>query len=136
MTMKREITVTVNGKQHHSSVEPRLLLVHYLRDVLDLTGTHIGCDTSQCGACTVLLNGVLVTTLVVGLELFNSGVLLGRRLLELLDHLHTRFLAISAKHGKTPFAECTATPETGLAARVAELVVRGQNHEDLHRGIP
>ena len=57
MTMKREISVTVNGQQHHSSVEPRMLLVHYLRDVLDLTGTHIGCDTSQCGACTVMVNG-------------------------------------------------------------------------------
>ncbi len=57
MAMKREITVTVNGQQHHSQVEPRMLLVHYLRDALDLTGTHIGCDTSQCGACTVLLNG-------------------------------------------------------------------------------
>ncbi len=57
MATKREITVTVNGQQYHSQVEPRMLLVHYLRDVLDLTGTHIGCDTSQCGACTVLLNG-------------------------------------------------------------------------------
>jgi carbon-monoxide dehydrogenase small subunit len=57
MATKREITVTVNGKQYHSQVEPRMLLVHYLRDELDLTGTHIGCDTSQCGACTVLLNG-------------------------------------------------------------------------------
>ena len=65
MTMKREITVTVNGKQHHSPVEPRLLLVHYLRDVLDLTGTHIGCDTSQCGACTVLLNGESVKACTV-----------------------------------------------------------------------
>ena len=65
MTMKREITVTVNGKQHHSSVEPRLLLVHYLRDVLDLTGTHIGCDTSQCGACTVLFNGESVKACTV-----------------------------------------------------------------------
>jgi carbon-monoxide dehydrogenase small subunit len=57
MAMKREITVTVNGTKYHSEVEPRLLLVHYLRDILNLTGTHIGCDTSQCGACTVLLNG-------------------------------------------------------------------------------
>jgi carbon-monoxide dehydrogenase small subunit len=57
MTMKREITVTVNGQEYHSEVEPRMLLVHYLREMLDLTGTHIGCDTSQCGACTVLLNG-------------------------------------------------------------------------------
>src|ERR1700730_17184429 len=60
LTMKREITVTVNGEQHHSSVEPRMLLVHYLREELDLTGTHIGCDTSQCGACVVHLNGEAV----------------------------------------------------------------------------
>jgi len=65
MAMKRAITVTVNGQQHHSEVEPRLLLVHYLRDVLDLTGTHIGCDTSQCGACTVLLNGDAVKSCTV-----------------------------------------------------------------------
>jgi carbon-monoxide dehydrogenase small subunit len=56
MTIKRAITVKVNGQTHHSEVEPRMLLVHYLRDVLDLTGTHIGCDTSQCGACVVMLN--------------------------------------------------------------------------------
>ncbi len=63
--MKREITVTVNGEQHHSSVEPRMLLVHYLRDELDLTGTHIGCDTSQCGACVVDLNGAAVKSCTV-----------------------------------------------------------------------
>ena len=63
--MKREITVTVNGEQHHSSVEPRMLLVHYLRDELDLTGTHIGCDTSQCGACVVQLNGDAVKSCTV-----------------------------------------------------------------------
>ena len=63
--MKREITVTVNGEQHHSSVEPRMLLVHYLRDDLDLTGTHIGCDTSQCGACVVHLNGEAVKSCTV-----------------------------------------------------------------------
>ncbi len=60
LTMKREITVTVNGGQHRSHVEPRMLLVHYLREELDLTGTHIGCNTSQCGACTILLNGASV----------------------------------------------------------------------------
>jgi carbon-monoxide dehydrogenase small subunit len=52
-----KIHVKVNGTSHTSEVEPRLLLVHYLRDVLNLTGTHVGCDTSQCGACTIMVNG-------------------------------------------------------------------------------
>ncbi|MFC4452553.1 (2Fe-2S)-binding protein [Deinococcus sonorensis] len=52
-----DITVTVNGEQRQASVEPRMLLVHFLRDELELTGTHVGCDTSQCGACTVHLDG-------------------------------------------------------------------------------
>jgi carbon-monoxide dehydrogenase small subunit len=55
--MKRTIKVTVNGASREHEVEPRLLLVHYLRETLGLTGTHIGCDTSQCGACTVHLDG-------------------------------------------------------------------------------
>ncbi len=54
------ITVTVNGKSYTSEVEPRTLLVHYLREHLNLTGTHIGCDTSQCGACVVLVDGVSI----------------------------------------------------------------------------
>jgi aerobic carbon-monoxide dehydrogenase small subunit len=51
------VTITVNGKVRTASVEPRLLLVHFLREHLRLTGTHIGCDTSQCGSCTVLIDG-------------------------------------------------------------------------------
>ena len=58
--MKQQIHLKVNGVDHQNEVEPRLLLVHYLRDVLNLTGTHVGCDTSQCGACTVMLNGQAV----------------------------------------------------------------------------
>ena len=58
--MKRAINVNVNGVGHTHEVEPRLLLVHYLRDVLNLTGTHIGCETSLCGACTVMLDGQAV----------------------------------------------------------------------------
>jgi aerobic carbon-monoxide dehydrogenase small subunit len=55
--VKQSIAVTVNGRRREDLVEPRTLLVHYLREVAGLTGTHIGCDTSQCGACTVLLDG-------------------------------------------------------------------------------
>src|SRR6202008_1164368 len=51
------IAVTVNGKRRQAEVEPRLLLAHFLRERLRLTGTHVGCDTSQCGACTVILDG-------------------------------------------------------------------------------
>ena len=52
-----KVSVTVNGKVRTADVEPRTLLVHFLRETLNLTGTHVGCDTSQCGACTVLVDG-------------------------------------------------------------------------------
>jgi carbon-monoxide dehydrogenase small subunit len=55
--MKQTITLTINGKRYSHEVEPRLLLVHYLRDVVGLTGTHVGCETSICGACTVAVDG-------------------------------------------------------------------------------
>src|ERR1700674_3586407 len=58
--MNQAISINVNGVDHHDQVEPRLLLVHYLRDILGLTGTHVGCETSICGACTILLDGKAV----------------------------------------------------------------------------
>lgn len=60
MAKKELVQVTMNGRNRQASVEPRLLLVHFIREVLGLTGTHIGCDTSNCGACTVILNGKTV----------------------------------------------------------------------------
>lgn len=63
--MKKAITLTVNGVTQQREVEPRVLLVHYLRDVLGLTGTHVGCETSICGACTVLLDGQSVKSCTV-----------------------------------------------------------------------
>ena len=55
--MKHKITLTINGESVTAEVDSRLLLVHFIRENLDLTGTHIGCDTSNCGACTIMLNG-------------------------------------------------------------------------------
>jgi aerobic carbon-monoxide dehydrogenase small subunit len=57
MAKKQTVRVKVNGRDRQAEVEPRLLLIHYIRESLELTGTHIGCDTSHCGACTVILNG-------------------------------------------------------------------------------
>jgi len=57
---ERKIAVKINGVEHRHEVEPRLLLVDYLRDVVGLTGTHVGCDTSTCGACTILCNDMAV----------------------------------------------------------------------------
>jgi carbon-monoxide dehydrogenase small subunit len=54
------VRITINGQLHESEVEPRLLLVHFIRDLDGLTGTKVGCDTSQCGSCTILLDGVAV----------------------------------------------------------------------------
>ena len=63
--MNVPITLTINGQRHQAEVEPRLLLVHFLRERLGLTGTHVGCDTSQCGACTIHMDGRAVKSCTV-----------------------------------------------------------------------
>ena len=71
-----QIKVKVNGREYTRRVQPRLLLVDFLRDELGLTGTHIGCDTGHCGACTVMLNGVTVKScLLLAAQANNSEVL-------------------------------------------------------------
>jgi carbon-monoxide dehydrogenase small subunit len=62
---KHQITITVNGQAYTREVESRMLLVHFIRETLDLTGTHIGCDTTSCGACTILIDGVAVKSCTV-----------------------------------------------------------------------
>ncbi len=71
--MKHQISITVNGAPYSREVEPRLLLVHFLRETLHLTGTHVGCDTSQCGACTIRLNGQAVKSCTVFAVQANGG---------------------------------------------------------------
>ena len=63
--MKHSVSMNVNGVERQGEVEPRTLLVHHIRENLGLTGTHIGCDTSQCGACTILMNGKAVKSCTV-----------------------------------------------------------------------
>ncbi|HVC80461.1 MAG TPA: (2Fe-2S)-binding protein [Chloroflexota bacterium] len=63
--MKRAVALRVNGKSYEHEVNPRTLLVHHLRETLGLTGTHVGCDTSQCGACTIVMNGLSVKSCTV-----------------------------------------------------------------------
>ena len=82
------IRVKVNGKQHAVEVEPRLLLVDLLREELDLTGTHVGCDTSYCGACTVLLNGASVKSCTVFAVQADQGEVLTVEGLAENDKLH------------------------------------------------
>ncbi len=65
MAIKKRVRVKVNGSEHEAEIEPRLLLVHFIREFLTLTGTHVGCDTTNCGACTVLLDGRAVKSCTV-----------------------------------------------------------------------
>ncbi len=97
--MKKPISITVNGVTRTHEVEPRLLLVHYLRDVLGLTGTNIGCDTSQCGACTVLLDGQAVKSCtVLAVQADGSNVLTIEGLAQ-NGQLHPLQEAFWEKHG-------------------------------------
>src|SRR5262245_35715654 len=112
--MKLPVTITVNGRAYERTVEARLLLVHFLRDVAGLTGTKIGCDTSQCGACTVLLDGVAVkscTCLAVqanGAKVTTiEGLAAGGELAAIQDAFWT-------KHG---LQCCCGTPGRGMTAR-------------------
>ena len=97
--MKKQIVVTVNGEQHTDEVEPRLLLVHYLRDDLRLTGTHVGCETSLCGACTVMLNGQSVKSCTVLAVQADGGEVLTVEGLEKDGKLHPLQDGFWEEHG-------------------------------------
>ncbi len=96
---KVSIAVTVNGKAHRLNIEPRLLLVEMLREELDLTGTHIGCETTYCGACTVLLNGASVKSCTVFAVQADQGEVLTVEGLAQNGNLHPIQQAFAEQHG-------------------------------------
>jgi carbon-monoxide dehydrogenase small subunit len=93
------IQLSVNGEKHEADVEPRLLLVHLLRENLRLTGTHIGCDTTHCGACTVLLEGRAVKSCTVFAVQANGKQLMTVEGLEQNGTLHPLQAGFMAEHG-------------------------------------
>ena len=93
------INVTVNGEEHAAEVEPRLLLVHFIRETLSLTGTHIGCDTTHCGACTVSLDGRPVKSCTIFAVQANGREVNTVESLEQGGELHPIQQAFTEEHG-------------------------------------
>jgi carbon-monoxide dehydrogenase small subunit len=96
---KVAISMTVNGKLHSAEVEPRTLLVHFIRETLGLTGTHIGCDTSSCGACVVHLNGESVKSCTVLAVQADGGEVLTIEGIGSAENLHPLQEGFWEKHG-------------------------------------
>ncbi len=96
---KTDINLTVNGQEAGGSVEPRTLLIHFLREQLGLTGTHIGCETSHCGACTVDLNGKSVKSCTVFAVQADGGEILTVEGLAQGGELHPLQAAFAENHG-------------------------------------
>jgi aerobic carbon-monoxide dehydrogenase small subunit len=93
------VHVTINGEKHDAEVEPRLLLVHLIREVLRLTGTHIGCDTTHCGACTILLDGRAVKSCTLFAVQANGREIMTVEGLEQNGSLHPLQEGFMAEHG-------------------------------------
>ena len=94
------VTVTVNGQQRSDDIEPRLLLVHYIREVLGLTGTNVGCDTSSCGACSVHLDGEAVKSCtVLAVQADGRNVTTIEGLAPSADQMHPMQTAFQENHG-------------------------------------
>src|SRR2546430_16469308 len=133
--MGQAITVTVNGEKRSAEVEPRLLLVHFLREKLRLTGTHIGCDTTHCGACTVLIDGTPVKSCTWFAVQANGRAITTVEGLEVNGHLHPVQAAFKEEHGLqcgfcTPGMMMTAVVLVQRHARPTEGGVRPTSPRD------
>ncbi len=118
----KEITVTVNGVEQTLEVDPRLLLIHLIRENLSLTGTHIGCDTSNCGACTVLLNGKSIKSCTIFAVQVNGKQITTVEGLATDEGLHPLQEGFKETHG----LHCGfCTP--GMLMRAVELIEKNPN---------
>ena len=131
--MNKQITVTVNGIQHTIETEPRTLLVHMIREMLNLTGTHIGCDTTSCGACTILLDGKSVKSCtILAVQANGKSISTVEGLLGADGLLHSLQEGVKENHG----LHCGfCTP--GMMMRSMELLADNPNptEEEIRWGI-
>jgi carbon-monoxide dehydrogenase small subunit len=129
---KHPVKITINNQPHTAEVEPRTLLVHFIRETVGLTGTHIGCDTSNCGACTVLLNGKSVKSCTVLAVQANGKELLTIEGITQNGKLHPLQEGFHQEHG----LQCGfCTP--GMIMRSYELLQKNPDpsEEEIRRGI-
>jgi aerobic carbon-monoxide dehydrogenase small subunit len=130
--VRATVTVTVNGQQHSSEVVPRLLLVHFLRETLDLTGTHIGCDTSNCGACTVLVDGVAVKSCTMLAVQVDGSTIETVEGLEQNNQLHPLQEGFLQQHG----LQCGfCTPGMLMSAKALLAANPSPSEAEIRRGI-
>lgn len=126
------VTITINGVEYVEEIEARLLLVHFIREVVSLTGTHIGCDTTHCGACTILLNGKAVKSCTVFAVQADGSQILTVEGLEKDGQLHPIQEGFKEEHG----LQCGfCTP--GMMLRAVELleVLPNPSEEEIRWGI-
>ena len=110
----KQVSITVNGETYTTEIEPRLLLVHFIREVLGLTGTHIGCDTTSCGACTVHLDGLPIKSCTIFAVQADGREVLTVEGLGLASELHPIQEGFTEEHG----LQCGfCTPGMMLAAK-------------------
>ena len=132
MAKKESIRVKVNGRDREAEVEPRLLLVHFIREGLGLTGTHVGCDTSHCGACTVVLNGKTVKSCTAFAVQADGGELLTVEGLMKDGKLHPLQEGFKEEHG----LQCGFCTPGMLMSSYALLQKNGQpSEEEIRWGI-
>src|SRR3954454_22092661 len=136
MAQKVPVQMTVNGASHSSEVQPRLLLVHYLRDELGLTGTHVGCDTSNCGACTCHVDGESVKSCtVLAVQCDGAEITTIEGMSEPDGELHPLQAGFWAQHG----LQCGyCTP--GMIMAAADLLARHEGdspitEEEVRKGL-